>query len=211
MQIYNPIRNLFEWSDQEALINKLGDPLEKINERINWELFRPELEKQYPRKKNAKGGRPRMDPVMMFKILLLQKMYGLSDHGMQYHIADRMSFQRFLQIASIKGIPDEKTIWLYREQLTKAGMIDKLFDLFTELLQKSGLIANEGKMIDASFVEAPKQRNTKEENDQIKQGEVPQEWKDNPNKMRQKDTDARWTKKNNKTYYGYKDHVKGDV
>jgi IS5 family transposase len=77
-------------------------------------------------------------------------------------------------------------------------------------LEKHGLIAHEGKIIDASFVEAPRQRNTRDENKQIKEGIVPEEWEKVPNKKRQKDTDARWTKKNNETHYGYKNHAKVD-
>ncbi|TAL62756.1 MAG: IS5 family transposase, partial [Bacteroidetes bacterium] len=94
---------------------------------------------------------------------------------------------------------------------TKENRVEKLFDLFKEELQKKNLIANEGKIIDASFVEVPIQRNTREENKQIKEGKIPDEWKEKPNKLAQKDTDARWTKKNDKSYYGYKDHVKADA
>lgn len=152
-----------------------------------------------------------MDPVMMMKALILQKLYSLSDHALEYQIADRMSFQRFLKISSIKAIPDEKTIWLFREQAEEAGLIDKLFDHFVENLRDAGLIANEGKIVDASIVEAPRQRNTREENQRIKAGEQIEEWQENPHKQRQKDVDARWTKQHGKTYYGYKDHVKVDA
>jgi len=211
MAIYNPIANLFGGSDQRELVSKLGDPLEKLNEIIDWERFRPILEEVYPTVKNRKGGRPRMNPVMMMKVLILQKLYNLSDHGLEFQLADRMSFQRFLGITSIKAIPDEKTIWLFREQAKNAGLVDRLFDHFVQSLRAAGLIANEGKIVDASIVEAPRQRNSREENQKIKSGEEIEDWNENPNKLRQKDVDASWTKKHGKTYYGYKDHIKVDA
>ncbi|MDI6805025.1 MAG: IS5 family transposase, partial [Bacteroidota bacterium] len=108
------------------------------------------------------------------------------------------------------NVPDAKTIWLFREQLTKASAIEKLFGLFNKYLNNEGLIAHEGKMVDASFVEVPIQRNTRQENKDIKEGNVPERWDENPHKVSQKDTDARWTKKNGRSYYGYKNHVKAD-
>lgn len=105
-------------------------------------------------------------------------------------------------------MPDAKTIWLFRERLK--GHVERLFNCFSEELRAKQLIANEGKIVDASFVEVPIQRNSRQENEQIKKGEMPKEWAINPHKIAQKDTDARWTKKNNKSYYGYKDHIKID-
>jgi len=130
---------------------------------------------------------------------------------MEFAILDRLSFMRFLGLTLSDKVPDAKTIWLFREQLTKENRVEKLFGLFREECHKKNLIANEGKIIDASFVEVPIQRNTREENKQIKEGKTPDEWKEKPNKLAQKDTDARWTKKNGKSYYGYKDHVKADA
>ena len=64
-------------------------------------------------------------------------------------------------------------------------------------------------MFDATFVEVPRQRNTREENAQIKAGQTPAEWRQliQTLKLRQKDVDARWTKKNHEKHYGYKNHV----
>jgi len=210
MRIYNPITSLFESTDQNELVSKLGDPLQELQKRIDWVQFRPLLEEVFPTTKNKKGGRPRMDPLKMLKILILQKLYQLSDHATEFQIADRMSFQRFIQIQSIKEIPDENTIWLFREQAQQAGLIDKLFDHFVSQLELAGIIVNEGKMVDASIVAAPKQRNNREENAKIKQGEQVEEWNEKPNKKRQKDVDATWTKKHGRVHYGYKNHIKAD-
>ena len=101
--------------------------------------------------------------------------------------------------------PDRTTIWLFREMLTKNGMLEKLFEKFNNYLNEQGYKAKEGQIIDARIVEVPKQRNTRDENKQIKSGKAPEQW--SKNKSRQKDTQARWTKKNNKNFYGYKNHI----
>jgi len=165
-------------------------------------------------KKEAKGpgGRPAFDYVMMFKILILQKMYNISDAQTEYQIKDRLSFMRFLGLSLCDTVPDEKTIWEFRDNLVKAKIIDTVFYRFTRQLEEKKIITYSGSIIDATFVEAPKQRNSREENAKIKEGKVPEEWEkeENANKKRQKDTDARWTKKNEEIHYGYKDHVKVD-
>jgi len=147
---------------------------------------------------------------MMLKILILQRYYNLSDDRTEFQILDRMTFMRFLDLELSDKVPDSKTIWLFKETLIKANVIEELFNLFHSELEKQGYIGNEGKIIDASFVEVPRQRNSREENQKIKEGKTPEEWQDNPHKLSQKDTDARWTKKNDIVFYGFKDHVKID-
>ena len=199
--------------DQDIRLSKLsqlGDPLEKLKDGVDFEIFRALLEDRLHKKPKGKGGRPPYDYVLMFKILILQRYYNLSDDQIEYQINDRMSFMRFLDLTIADDIPDSKTIWHFSERLTDLELTKELFDLFTLELNKLNLIVNEGKIVDASFVEAPRQRNSKEENKQIKEGKGDQLWKDKPNKKAQKDVDARWTKKNNQNYYGYKNHTKID-
>jgi transposase, IS5 family len=131
----------------------------------------------------------------MFKILILQRYYGLGDTQVEYQILDRLSFNKFLCIESGYKVPDEKTVWAFRETLPTKGLIEKLFIEFKNYFEGKGLIMNEGKMIDASFTVAPRQRNTREENKKIKEGKGDELWNDKPNKKRHKDIDARWTKK----------------
>lgn len=203
-------KGFFDESDRLAQLKATKDPLIKLKERIDFELFRPQLEEaMYKEGKGIGGARP-YDYVLMFKILILQRYYNISDDMMEYAILDRLSFMRFLDLTLADKVPDAKTIWHFREQIVQKDIVGKLFDRFKEELQKNHLIANEGKIVDASFVEVPIQRNKREENKQIKEGKIPDEWKANPNKLEQKDVDARWTKKNGKSYYGYKDHVKAD-
>lgn len=147
----------------------------------------------------------------MFKILILQRYYGLSDDQTEYQINDRMSFMRFLNLTIADDVPDSKTIWSFKEKLIDLDLVEGIFNLFLEKLEQLNLVVNEGKIVDASFVEVPRQRNNREENKAIKEGKVPESFKDNPHKLAQKDTDARWTKKNNINYYGYKNHVKTDA
>ena len=143
--------------------------------------------------------------------MILQRYYGLGDTQIEYQILDRLSFKKFLGLESGDKVPDEKTVWLFRENLTKSGLVKEIFEQFRQYLETEGLIINEGKMIDASFTIAPRQRNTREENKMIKEGRGDELWNDKPNKKRHKDIDARWTKKNDETFYGYKNHAKVDT
>lgn len=138
----------------------------------------------------------------MFKVMFVQRLYGLSDEQVEYQIKDRTGFRDFLGIVTVDDVPDARTIWKYREELTRSGAYDELFKRFYEHLQSLGLIVNEGKIIDASFVVSPRQRNTREENKAIKKGEGDSLWNDNPHKKYHKDIDARWTKKGRETFYG---------
>lgn len=196
---------LFDLSERHKKLNE-KDPLTHLNALIDWESFRPVLN-QLRSKKKKKAGRPSYDLVMMFKILVLQSLYNVSDDEIEYQIRDRYSFCRFLGLMPEDKVPDAKTVWLFREKLTVAGLIKEVFHDFDIQLQSKGFVARKGQIVDASFVEAPKQRNTGEENALIKSGEIPDSFLDNPNKAQQKDTDARWAKKNNEVHFGYKNHI----
>ena len=203
-------KGFFDESFRLEQLSAQKDPLVKLKERIDFELFRTLLEEALHKEEKGIGGARPYDYVLMFKILILQRYYNISDDTMEYAILDRLSFMRFLGLTLADKVPDAKTIWHFREQLVKGNIAGKLFDRFKEELHKNNLIANEGKIVDASFVEVPIQRNNREENKQIKEGKIPDEWKTHPNKLEQKDVNARWTKKNGKSYYGYKDHIKAD-
>ena len=205
-------KGLFDEQETQERLSKIGNPLEMISEVIDFEIFREKLESKLlnRNKKNKAGAKP-YDVVMMFKIMILQRYYGLGDTQIEYQILDRLSFKKFLGLESGDKVPDEKTVWLFRENLTKSGLVKEIFEQFRQYLETEGLIMNEGKMIDASFTIAPRQRNTREENKMIKEGRGDELWNDKPNKKRHKDIDARWTKKNDETFYGYKNHAKVDT
>ena len=201
--------------DSEETLDKLsaiGNPLEKIINVVEFEMFRDILETKLlnQNKKNSAGAKP-FDLVMMFKIMILQRYYGLGDTQIEYQILDRISFKKFLGLESGDKVPDEKTVWAFREKLTNEGLVEDIFFKFTKHLETKGFIINKGKMVDASFTIAPRQRNTRDENKKIKEGNGDELWNDKPNKKKHKDTDARWTKKNGETFFGYKNHAKVDT
>jgi IS5 family transposase len=199
----------FDWQNRFEKLDTIKDPLLKLKSAINWELFRAELEAVRDKQRKSNAGAKPYDTVMMFKILIIQSLYNLSDEAVEYQILDRMSFMRFLGLHAGDPVPDAKTIWLFREQLKAAGRMENLFKQFEGFLADNGYAAKRGQIIDASIVAAPRQRNSREENSQIKEGKTPDDWQEA--KKRQKDVDARWVKKNGKTYYGYKNHVDIDV
>lgn len=213
-QIYKSTGNksLFDVEFAVEKLAEIGNPLDKINKVIDFEVFRPSLESKLlnPTKKSNAGAKP-YDVVLMFKILILQRYYGLGDKQVEYQILDRTSFKKFLGFETGDKIPDEKTVWAFREQVTKSGLIEVIFNEFKSFLEEKEMILNQGQMVDASFTVAPRQRNTREENLKIKNGEGADLWNDKPHKKRHKDIEARWTKKNNETYYGYKNHAKVDT
>jgi len=200
---------LFDGQTRFEQLNKGGDPLVKLNQIVNWEKFRKSLETIRDIDRKSPAGRKPFDVILMFKIMLLQSLYNLSDDQVEFQIRDRLSFMRFLGLSLSDTVPDAKTIWLFREQLTEANLVKQLFKQFDEFLNKNGFSAKKGQIIDASIVAAPKQRNSRQENKDINDGNIPQDWSEN--KKRQKDTEARWVKKNGKNHFGYKNHIDIDV
>jgi len=206
---------LFSAIEHQQCVAKREIGILKLRDIIDWEAFRALLEElcNYADRDWSKGGQPPFDPVFMFKVLILQKYHGLGDDATEEQIGDRLSFQAFLGLQLGDDIPDAKTIWLFKERIEseKREGSRRLFEAFTALLEEKNIIAREGSIIDASFTEAPRQRNSRDQNRRIKKGERPEEFDANPATGRQKDTDARWTKKNGRNYYGYKNHAKVDL
>lgn len=213
----------FDLDDRLAELSAKGDDLARVKALVDFEMFRPALEAAVPRADRSKGGRPAFDHILMFKVLILQAMHTLSDERTEFLIKDRLSFMRFLGLGLADVFPDANTIWTFREALKKTGAIDALFRRFDEALRSEGFLAMSGQIVDATIVAAPKQRNTIEEKAAIKEGRIPEDWKDKPAKLAQKDRDARWTVKYTKAKpredgsvppvdlaipaFGYKNHV----
>ena len=160
---------------------------------VDFELFRAELEAALGRSDRSKGGRPPYDAVLMFKVLVLQTLYTLSDDQTEYQLRDRLSFMRFVGLALHDPVPDAKTIWLFREQLTRAGAIERLFARFDAALKDKGVLAMGGQILDATVVQARPARLTAEEKAVIRGGGTPSGW--SPARRAQIDRDARWTLK----------------
>jgi transposase, IS5 family len=191
-------------------ISAKGDPLELIKATVPWESFRAEIEavtRPKAEERKSPAGRKPYDAILMFKILVLQTLHNLADEQLEYLIRDRYSFMRFLDLGLEDPVPDATTVWLFREALAKAGLVAKLFVLFNQHLEAKGYIARGGQIVDATIVSAPMQRNSRSENEAIKAGKTPEGWQEKPAKNAQKDKDARWTKKHDRSFYGYKNHI----
>jgi len=205
--------SFFDEINRLLKITKLGDVLEQLNSIVDWNIFLPVLDDSIPRIPNPKGGRPPFSNLLMFKVLLLKRLFNLSFDQTEFQITDRLSFMRFLDIGMCGRVPDAKTIWLYEDLLSKNDAGKKLFDMFFQELEKRGYITRAGSIVDATFMEAPKRKNTKEQREKLNSGEIPEEWDDpeHPQKLMQRDTDAAWAKKGNESHFGYKDHTKVDL
>ena len=219
----------FDVENRYAALDAKNDPLVRIHALVPWEAFRSRLENVWrkpPDKRKSNAGCKPWDAIVMFKAIILCALYNLSDDQVEYQMRDRLSFVRFpgsspgqaLGLALQDKVPDAKacpqldsgTVWLYREQLSQAGVMDALFEDFDGYLKTQGYQAMGGQIIDASIVAVPIQRNRRSDNEQIKRGEIPEAWDDKSAMRRQKDTDARWTKKHGKSHYGYKNHINID-
>ena len=201
---------LFDKAIRLEELHEMGDPLARLDEVIDWTLFEPVLARLPKAEPKGLGGRPSFAPGLMFKAMVIQNLYQMSDLQLQFQITDRLSFKRFLGLTEADKSPEEKTFWAFRETLTQHELIEPLFDLFHATLEAKGMFARKGQMVDATFGEVPRQRNSREDNATIKAGEVPAGWRDQPEKACQKEVDARWPRKNDQRHDGDKNQVKVD-
>ncbi len=111
------------WSitDRLAEISARGDPLETLAGTLDFEIFRPVLETALGRAPRWKGGRPPFDPVLKFRMLVLQSLHGLSQEQTEYLVRDRLSWMRFCQLGPEDRVPDANTLWDFREALIAAS------------------------------------------------------------------------------------------
>jgi len=173
--------NLFAFIEhqQKARQAQRATGIGKLSSIIDWEAFRGDLEDVlgYLKRNKAKGGRPPFDPVFMFKVLVLQKFHGLSDASVEEQIADRFSFMEFLGLRPGDAIPDGNTVWDFREALDRDERkgSERLFARFDSMLEAHGLIGHEGSIIDASFLDAPRQRNTRNKTRRSRKVSVPRD------------------------------------
>ena len=197
------------WDEQQrvAKLQEKKPVLMVLTDSIPWESFRPLLDKGYEQERKSQAGRKRIDPLILFKMLVLQQLFNLSDEDLEFQVNDRRSFEDFVGLGVMNRIPDATTVAFFRERLRKAGVIEELFEMFEEYLRSQGLQAQCGQIIDATLVPVPRQRNTREQNQEIKDGRLPAGWDENPDRLRQKDLDARWVKKHGISYYGYKNSI----
>ena len=172
--------------DLESRLKALSaksDPLEALEALVPFESFRADIEvvvRLAPEERKSNAGRKPFDAVMMFKILVLQTLYNLADEQVEYQIRDRLSFMRFLGLGLEDVVPDATTVWLFREALSRANLVKALFDRFDGYLKPRATSRVGGQIIDATIVSAPKQHNSREENEAIKAGQTPEGWEEKP-------------------------------
>ena len=186
---------MFDLEQRYQRLSETRDPLVKFAALIDFEVFRTRLTSALRRPDGSKGGRPSYDPVLMFKIMVLQTLYTLSDNATEFPIRDRLSFMRFVRLGLEDRVPDARTIWLFREQLTRAGAIMALFAEFDTWLKRQGFLMMSGQIIDASIIAAPCQVGNEDKMTSLKEGRIPDEWTAQSGKLAQKERDARRTLK----------------
>ena len=199
--------DLFAAEHHRQKIDNLGDPLVNIQKHIHFDALAAEVDRVAPRPGNTKGGRPAFPTETMVRILILKRLYNLSDEQMEYQLLDRMSYQRFCGLYQVANIPDRTTIWTFENRIGEVSA-KALFKGISDQLLRKGFIARGGQIIDATLIAAPRQHISRNEKELIKQGATPIGWK--PAKRRQKDLDAKWTKKHGKSYFGYKLSINAD-
>src|SRR5215218_4084796 len=139
----------FDVEERLKRLSDLGDQLEAFAAAVDFEIFRPALDAALSYTGGTEGGRPPLDPVMMFKVLVIQAANNLSDERAEFLINDRLSFMRFLGLSLGDRVPDARTIWLFRERLTRAGAIEVLFARFDQTIRAAGYIPMSGQIVDA--------------------------------------------------------------
>ena len=216
----------WDFTDRLQELSAHGDPLVKLSASVDFEMFPADLTAAFGVRDPAKGGHPGFDPILKFRMLVLQTMHGLSLDQTEYLLRDRLSWMRFCELGPGDKVPDANTLWDFREALIKADAFDALFERLNRAITEAGYIPMSGQIMDATLVAAPRQRNTVDEKAQIKEGKAAAEiWPDHPAKAAQKDTQARWTVKFTKAKptedgskpvdiaiptFGYKSHISID-
>lgn len=170
-------------------IEKLGDRLEPISKMVNWEEFR-----KFFKEEDNKIGRPAYDTILMLKMIVIQSWYGISDEELEYQVADRISFQKFLGFPN--EIPDYSTVWRFREALAEDNIIDEIWDELQRQMEESGIKTSKGVMQDAAFVIAAPGKTNSGMKDRGR------------GQPTTRNEDGSWGKKGNKSFFGYKKHIK---
>jgi len=164
------------WDEQQR-VEKLKTKklvLERLSQSIPWISFRPLIEKGYAQERKSNAGRRRIDPLILFKMLVLQQFFNLSDDDTEFQVNDRRSFEEFVSLVVMNDILDATTIAFFRERLRKVGVIEELFKKFEAYLRSQGLEARGGQIIDATLVPVLRQRNSREDNKEINENRMPE-------------------------------------
>jgi transposase, IS5 family len=188
------VKNLLDFALQERYerVKTLKPQLEEIKQIVSWSEF-----EKYFAVSDSKRGRPEYDRVLMIKLLFLQSWYGISDEELEFQVTDRLSFQQFLGYP--KTVPDYSTIWRFREELQKENLADKIWEELQNQITAKGFAVQKGQIQDARFVQAPPGKKNSGMENRGREAKT------------SRSKDGTWTKKNNKSYFGFKTHVKTEL
>lgn len=179
--------------------------LDKISQLIDWSNIEKLLRKKYKKVASA-DGRPAYPVLPMFKILLLQRWYGLSDPGLEEALNDRISFIRFSGFSISSLLPDHSTICRFRNALLDLNLYEQLLEEINQQLQSRGLLikAANGAIVDATIIESSRRpRKVMDLMPEDRKEEVDEQ----PVITYSADSDATWIRKGKRPYYGYKAHL----
>jgi IS5 family transposase len=199
-------RQIGQLSFTDGLVNdavRSNAALQRVSELVDWGA----VEALLSGLRSGSMGAPGYPSLALFKALLLQQWYGLSDPGLEEALVDRLSFRRFLGLSLSDPVPDHSTVWRFREQLAKSGLAERAFALITGQIEKSGFVLKRGTLIDASLVRSS-----------VNPPEPPSvppppdaDGRPGSKLVRSTlDPDAAWTRKDDKYFFGYKAHVAMD-
>jgi transposase, IS5 family len=162
--------------------------LEEIDALIDWSVLEPLAQQVRP----GAQGRPPFKALAMLKALYLQRLYDLSDPGLEEALLDRFSFRKFCGFSLEERTPDETTILRFRHDAAAAGVLERCFAAVNAQLDGQGLMLRQGTMMDASIIRA------KLRPPPIAAGR---------GAVNAQEPDAGWTGRGGKTVLGYKAHV----
>ena len=212
------------FADNEITMRLLAlarrDKLIPLSNAIDWEMFRSLLTKATRKERKGPGGRPAIDVLVKFRMLVVQRLYDLSDEELEFQVADRITFRAFVGLTLADDVPDAKTIWEFRETLQKSGTLDDIWDRFMLELDLKGLVANKGRIIDAEIVESERRHLNKDERERHESNKASQKDDLEAQKVQviedchresQVDLEAEWTQKHGKHYFGYKNTANVDA
>ena len=209
------MRQMGFFSEEKALdrLSKLGDPLEQLEQIMDWTIFLPIMDEIRPDKtQEGVGGRPPYTNLFVIKSMILKSLNGISNEQMEFFMNDRLTWKRFMDLSLEEKAPDQNSFQAWEDMIAKSGRSKELFEIFNKKLEEKGIIAKKGALVDSTFVDVPRQRISREERDSLKRKELPDRWlmPENANELPQRDAEAAWAKKGNEVHFGYKDHVKVD-
>jgi IS5 family transposase len=193
-----------------------GTFLDGVNAMMQWQSVEKLLKRGLGRRDDSQRGVKAYPALLMFKALLLQSWYGLSDQETENALLDRISFSRFVGISLSEDVPDHTTICRFRNSLVEKGLLEKLLNEVNRQFSRQGKLLKKGIAVDASIVSSAARPRTHQEIETMPEDRKEEEKATIPVECtatikHSHDMDAAWIKKGKKSWYGYKVHAGVDI